>query len=29
MTVLDICPTLDMYESTNKEFATGYFHWFF
>ena len=29
MTVLDICPTLDMYESTNKEFAIGYFHWFF
>ena len=29
MTVLDICPTLDMYEATNKEFSFGYFHWFF
>ena len=29
MTVLDICPTLDMYELTNKEFAKAYFHWFF
>ena len=27
--ILDICPTLDMYESTNMEFATAYFHWFF
>jgi len=27
--VLDICPTLDMYELTNKEFAKSYFHWFF
>ena len=29
MSVLDICPTLDMYERTNKEFAKAYFHWFF
>ena len=27
--VLDICPTLDMYESTTMEFAKSYFHWFF
>ncbi len=27
--VLDICPTLDMYESTNMQFAKAYFHWFF
>ena len=29
LSVLDICPTLDMYETTNKEFAKSYFHWFF
>ena len=29
MSVLDICPTLDMYEQTKKEFAKAYFHWFF
>jgi len=29
LSILDICPTLDMYNSTNKDFATGYFHWFF
>jgi len=29
LSVLDICPTLDMYERTNKEFAKAYFHWFF
>ena len=29
ISVLDICPTLDMYELTNKEFAKAYFHWFF
>ena len=29
MSVLDICPTLDMYEKTDKEFAKAYFHWFF
>lgn len=27
-TVLDICPTLKMYESTNMEFARAYYHWF-
>lgn len=27
--VLDICPTLDMYESTDMNFARAYFHWFF
>ena len=29
MSVLDICPTLDMYEATNMEFAKSYFHWYF
>ena len=29
LVILDICPTLDMYESTDKAFATAYFHWFF
>ncbi len=29
LSVLDICPTLDMYEHTNKKFAKSYFHWFF
>ncbi|MCE2517001.1 MAG: alpha/beta hydrolase [Alphaproteobacteria bacterium] len=29
MSVLDIAPTLDMYEGTGMEFATAYFHWFF
>jgi len=27
--VLDIIPTLDLYESTNMAVATGYYHWFF
>lgn len=27
--VLDISPTRTMYEATNKEFATHYYHWFF
>lgn len=27
--LLDICPTLAMYEATNFEFAKAYFHWFF
>ena len=27
--LLDIAPTLAMYEATNREFATAYFHWFF
>lgn len=26
--VLDICPTLAMYEATDMAFATAYFHWF-
>ena len=26
--LLDICPTLAMYQSTNFEFAKAYFHWF-
>ncbi len=29
MSVLDICPTLDMYEHTDMKFASGYFHWFY
>ena len=29
LAVLDICPTLKMYESTNQAFATAYYHWFF
>jgi len=29
LTVLDISPTLKMYERTNQEFATAYYHWFF
>ena len=29
ISVLDICPTLDMYEKTNMSFATSYFHWYF
>ena len=29
MSVLDICPTIDMYEQTEKNFAKAYFHWFF
>ncbi|KAK2594772.1 hypothetical protein QQS21_007519 [Conoideocrella luteorostrata] len=27
--LLDICPTLAMYEGTTQAFATAYFHWFF
>ncbi len=27
--VLDIAPTATMYAQTNREFATGYYHWFF
>ncbi len=27
--LLDISPTLAMYESTDRAFATAYFHWFF
>jgi len=29
LTVLDIVPTLKMYASVNKGFATAYYHWFF
>ncbi|HEY6966055.1 MAG TPA: alpha/beta hydrolase [Burkholderiales bacterium] len=29
LTVLDISPTLTMYESTDQAFATAYYHWFF
>jgi len=28
-TMMDILPTYDMYEQTNCEFATKYWHWFF
>lgn len=27
--LLDICPTLAMFEATNFDFAKAYFHWFF
>lgn len=27
--VMDIAPTLHMFEQTNQAFATGYYHWFF
>src|SRR5436305_7581636 len=29
LTVLDIAPTYIMYTTTNKAFATAYYHWFF
>ncbi|MFB2981038.1 alpha/beta fold hydrolase [Microseira sp. BLCC-F43] len=29
LAVLDIVPTYKMYATTNKEFATAYYHWFF
>ena len=29
LTVLDICPTLHMYETTDMAFAQAYYHWFF
>jgi haloacetate dehalogenase len=29
LTVLDVSPTLKMYESTNLQFAKAYYHWFF
>ncbi|MEQ8397157.1 alpha/beta hydrolase [Thalassobaculum sp.] len=29
LAVLDICPTLDMYERTDMSFARAYYHWFF
>ena len=28
-TMMDILPTYDMYQQTNQEFATKYWHWFF
>lgn len=28
LTVIDICPTLKMYESTDMAFARAYYHWF-
>ncbi|MEQ8653979.1 MAG: alpha/beta hydrolase [Kiloniellales bacterium] len=27
--IIDICPTLTMYEATDQAFATAYYHWFF
>ena len=27
--LLDVAPTLDMYEQTNRAFATAYWHWFY
>ncbi len=27
--LIDIAPTLDMYQMTDQEFATAYYHWFF
>jgi len=29
LAVLDVSPTKKMYESTNREFAEAYYHWFF
>ncbi len=29
LALLDISPTMKMYESTNREFAQAYYHWFF
>ena len=29
LVVMDIAPTYTMYSTTDKEFATAYFHWFF
>lgn len=29
LSLLDIAPTLDMYDGTTKDFAAAYFHWFF
>jgi haloacetate dehalogenase len=29
LTMLDISPTLKMYQSTNMQFAKAYYHWFF
>ena len=29
LALLDIAPTYEMYETTDREFATAYYHWFF
>jgi haloacetate dehalogenase len=29
LAVLDILPTYDLYQTTDKEFASAYYHWFF
>lgn len=29
LVMLDICPTAVMFQATNQEFATAYYHWFF
>jgi haloacetate dehalogenase len=29
LAVLDIIPTLELYETSDREFATAYYHWFF
>lgn len=29
LAVLDIIPTYDLYQTTDKEFASAYYHWFF
>jgi haloacetate dehalogenase len=29
LAVIDIVPTLDMYDATDKRFASAYYHWFF
>ena len=29
MILLDIAPTVDMYQNTDFHFATAYWHWFF
>ena len=29
LALIDIAPTLDMYEATDKRFASAYYHWFF
>lgn len=29
VSIIDICPTLTMFEATDQDFATAYYHWFF
>ncbi len=29
VSIIDICPTLSMFEATDQAFATAYYHWFF